>query len=301
MIERTFIKQGTKKIEIEDYLKKELDKAGFTKLETMKTPLVTRVVLNVTKPGLAIGKGGTNIKKLTKTLEEKFGVENPQIEIKEITVPELDAQAMANKISMLIGRGFSWRSVVYRTMKDITSAGAQGVEIVLAGALGGKGVRKRKQRIAEGYMKKIGEQAKLVDYGAAPARAKFGVIGVKVRIVKPGTVFPDKINIKEKIESRKEKKAEEEKENEEKKEIKENEKKEAKKEHSKKEDKKEKEEDKRKKEAKEETKKETITEKEKEAKENKEKTAEKKELKEEKEHAKKDSKKEKEENKKESE
>lgn len=205
MIERTFIKQGIKKIEMENYLKKELQKAGFTKLETVKTPLVTRIVLNVTHPGLAIGKGGTNIKKLTTVLEERFKIQNPQIEIKEITVPELDAQAMADKISTLIGRGFSWRSVVYRTAKDIRTAGAQGVEIVLSGALGGKGVRKRKQRIAEGYMKKIGEEAKLVDYGCAPAKAKFGTIGVKVRIVKPDTRFPDKINIKEILESRKRK------------------------------------------------------------------------------------------------
>ncbi|MFH1664034.1 MAG: 30S ribosomal protein S3, partial [archaeon] len=205
MIERIFIKQGIKKIEMENYLKKDLQKAGFTKLEIVKTPLVTRIVLNVTHPGLAIGKGGTNIKKLTLVLEEKFKIQNPQIEIKEITVPELDAQAMADKISTLIGRGFSWRSVVYRTAKDIRTAGAQGVEIVLSGALGGKGVRKRKQRIAEGYMKKIGEEAKLVDYGAAPAKAKFGTIGVKVRIVKPETRFPDKINIKEILESRKRK------------------------------------------------------------------------------------------------
>ncbi len=227
MIERTFIKQGIKKIEMENYLKKELYKAGFTKLETMKTPLVTRIVLNVTHPGLAIGKGGTNIKKLTRVLEERFKVQNPQIEIREITVPELDAQAMADKISSLIGRGFSWRSVVYRTLKAIRGAGAQGAEIVLSGALGGKGVRKRKQRIAEGYMKKIGEQAKLVDYGCAPAKAKFGTIGVKVRIVKPETVFPDKIDIKEIIESRKDK-AEEEKKNKKEKEEKKEEKKDSK-------------------------------------------------------------------------
>jgi small subunit ribosomal protein S3 len=226
MIERTFIKQGIKRIEMENYLRKELEKAGFTRLETMKTPLVTRIVLNVTHPGLAIGKGGTNIKKLTKVLEERFKVENPQIEIKEITVPELDAQAMADKIAALIGRGYSWRSVVYRTLKDITNAGAQGVEIVLSGALGGKGVRKRKQRIAEGYMKKIGEQAKLVQYGQRDAKAKFGTIGVKVRIVKPETVFPDKINIKEILESRekqKETKKEEEKTEKENKEKKEKE------------------------------------------------------------------------------
>ncbi|MEW6295408.1 MAG: 30S ribosomal protein S3 [Candidatus Diapherotrites archaeon] len=210
MIERIFIQQGLKKVELEKYLKKELEKAGFTRLETMKTPLVTRIIISVTNPGLAIGKGGTNIRKLTKDIEEKFKIDNPQIEIKEITVPELDAQAMADRIAELIGRGFSWRSVAYKTVKDISRAGAPGVEILLAGALSGKGQRKRKVRIYEGYMKKVGEQARYVDYGAAPARAKFGIIGVKVKIVKPGTIFTDKIKIEEEKEETKEKEIKEE-------------------------------------------------------------------------------------------
>jgi len=218
MIERSFIQQGIKKVELEKYLRKELEKAGFTKLETLKTPLVTRIIVNVINPGLAIGKSGVNIRKLTKEIEEKFQVENPQLEIKEIAVPELDAQAMADRMAALIERGFSWRSIVYRMVKDISAKGAQGVEILLSGALTGKGQRKRKVRIAEGYMKKVGEQASLVDYGAKPAHAKFGCIGIKVRIVKPETVFQDKIKIKDEIEKRKlqEAKAEEKKEEEEK-------------------------------------------------------------------------------------
>jgi len=211
MIERIFMQQGLKKVELERYLKKELWKAGFTKLETMKTPLVTRIIINVTNPGLAIGKGGTNIRKLTKDIEEKFKIDNPQIEIKEIIVPELDAQAMADRIAELIGRGYSWRSIVYKTIKEISRAGAPGVEILLGGALSGKGQRKRKVRIYEGYMKKVGEQARYVDYGSAPARAKFGIIGVKVKIVKPGTIFTDKIKI-EKPEEEKKEEAKEKKE-----------------------------------------------------------------------------------------
>jgi small subunit ribosomal protein S3 len=202
LIEKTFIKQGLKKVELEDYLKKELEKAGFTKSETVKTPLVTRIVVNVTRPGLAIGKSGSNIKQITSTIQEKFGIENPQLEIKEITVPELDAQATANKIKALIESGYSWRSVVFKIVKQIADKKAQGVEIIVSGKLAGKSGRKRKQRIAHGYMKKVGYQTILVDYGKAAAYPKVGAIGIKVRIVKPGTFFPDKLNVEEFLENK---------------------------------------------------------------------------------------------------
>lgn len=192
MIEKVFIRQGMNKVELDKYLSNELYNAGFTKSEIMKTPLVTRIVVNVTRPGLAIGKSGSNIIQLTETIGKKFGIDNPQLEIKEIEKPELDAQAVANKFKALIERGFSWRSVVFKTMNDIQNAGASGVEIIVSGKLAGKGGRKRKQRIAFGYMKKVGEQAKLVEYGYASAYPKVGAIGIKVKIVRPETIFPDK-------------------------------------------------------------------------------------------------------------
>src|SRR3989344_221615 len=192
MIEKVLIKQGLSKVELDNYLAKELDKAGFTKSEIMKTPLVTRIVVNVTRPGLAIGKSGSNIALLTDTIGKKFGIDNPQLEIREIVRPELDAQAVANKFKALIEKGFSWRSVVFKGLADIQNAGAQGVEIVVSGKLAGKGGRKRRVRVAAGYMKKVGEQAKLVDYGHAPAYPKVGAIGIKVKIVRPETIFPDK-------------------------------------------------------------------------------------------------------------
>lgn len=202
MIERVFIKQGIRKIELENYLKKELDRAGFTGLDIVKTPLVTRIVLNVARPGLAIGKEGQNIKQLTEEIGKKFGIENPQLEIQETPHAELNATAIVNKMTSLLERGFSWRSVAFRSMRDIMSAGAQGAELVFSGKLAGKGGRKRKQRIAEGYMKKVGNQTKLVDYAKASAYPKAGAIGIKLRIIRPGVVFPDKINVKEIIQLR---------------------------------------------------------------------------------------------------
>jgi len=235
MIERVFISQGMKRIRLEDYFKKELTRAGFTGMKMHKTPLVTRIVLHVAKPGLAIGKKGKTIRTLTEDLTSKFGIENPQIEIQQIEKPELDAKAMVDKIKMLLSRGYSWRSVAFRSVEDVMNAGAQGVELVFKGKLAGKGGRKRKERIAKGYMKKAGGQSNLVDYAKGDAYPKAGAIGIKLRIIRPGIVFPDKINIREfiakikgedkteKVEEKTEKPVEEEKPEvvEEKKEVKE--------------------------------------------------------------------------------
>jgi len=203
MIERMFIEQGMKKIRLENYFKKELGRAGFTGMKIHKTPLVTRIVLHVAKPGLAIGKKGKTIRGLTEELANRFGIENPQIEIQQIEKPELDAKAMVDRIVMLLSRGYSWRSVAFRSIEDIMNAGAQGVELGFKGKLAGKGGRKRKERIAKGYMKKAGGQSELVDFAKGDAYPKAGAIGVKLRIIKPDTIFPDKISISDIIAERK--------------------------------------------------------------------------------------------------
>ena len=126
MIERTFIEQGMKKIQLEEYMKKHLNRAGFTGLQMVKTPLVTRIVLRVARPGLAIGKGGQNIRMITEEIGTKFGIDNPQIEIQDIKTPALDSRATVDKMVELIERGYSWKSVVFKTTRDIKEAGAQG-------------------------------------------------------------------------------------------------------------------------------------------------------------------------------
>lgn len=267
MIERVFIEQGMRKIRLEKYFKKELDRAGFTGMKIEKTPVVTKIVLHVVKPGIAIGKKGKTIRSLTEEVKEKFEIKNPQIEIQEIEVPELNATAMVDKITMLLTRGYSWRSVAFRSTSDIMKAGAQGVELTFKGKLAGKGGRNRKERIAKGYMKKAGNQSELVDYAQGDAYPKAGAIGVKLRIIKPNITFPDKLSMEEVIKKIKGKKEEEEekktKEKEEerekkekkKKKVKKKEKKESKKEKSKEKSKKKKKEKKSKKEGKEKEKK----------------------------------------------
>lgn len=196
MIEKTFIQKNFNKMELEDYLTKKLDRAGFSHLEIIKTPLVTRIVLNVAKPGFAIGKGGSTIKTLTEVIAKKYHIDNPQIEIQEIKNANLNAKIQAERMAGMIQRDFSWRSIAYKLVKDVIDSGAQGVELIVKGKLSGKGGRKKKVRIAYGYMKKIGNQTKWVDYAKAAAYPKSGAIGIKLRIIHPEIIFPDKVDIK---------------------------------------------------------------------------------------------------------
>ena len=207
MIEKGFTKQAVNKVRLYQYMKKELDRAGFTELDIVKTPLVTRIVIHVSKPGLAIGKGGQNIRALTDTISRDYGIENPQIEIKEITTPELDSKSVIDRMKSAIERGFAWRSVSFKTLEDVYRAGAQGVEIILSGKLAGKGGRKKQVRFSKGYMKKVGDQVKLVDQAKVTSYPKVGAIGLTVRIIRPGVFFPDKMNVKEYIAKKKAKDA----------------------------------------------------------------------------------------------
>jgi len=195
MIERTFIQKNYNKMELEDYLTRKLDRAGFSQLEIIKTPLVTRIVLYVAKPGMAIGKSGATIKQLTEVIAGKYKIDNPQIEIQEIRHPALNAKIVAERMAAMIERGFSWRSIAYRVLKDAVDSGAQGVELVVKGKLSGKGGRKRKQRIAFGYMKKRGHQSKMVDFAKVAAYPKAGAIGIRLKIVHPDIIFPDKVDV----------------------------------------------------------------------------------------------------------
>lgn len=198
-----FVKQGLKKVQLHQYLKKELGRAGFTGFDMVKTPLVTRIIVNVSRPGLAIGKGGQNIRTLTETISKVYGVDNPQLEIKEIPTPDLDAKSVCDKMKNMIERGFAWRSVAFRTVQDIERAGAQGMEVILSGKLAGKGGRKKQVRFIKGYMKKVGDQTRLVDEAKVTTYPKVGAIGVTVRIIRPGVFFPDKVDVKQVFKDRK--------------------------------------------------------------------------------------------------
>ena len=194
--ERTFIRENTKRILIKEYLLKKIEGAGFGGMNIQRTPMGTRINILVERPGMVIGKGGHKIKELTEDIKENFKVDNPQIEIEEAgSRASLNAQIMAEKLAEALERGWHFRRAGHSTVRRIMDAGAKGVQVIIAGKL--TGARHRTEKFTEGHVKYCGETARQVmDDGYAIAKLKPGVLGVKVRIMKPNIKLPDEITIK---------------------------------------------------------------------------------------------------------
>ena len=194
MIEKDFVTEGLRRTRIDEYLEKELERAGYGGMDVQITPLGTMVVVYAERPGMVIGRGGKNVRAITSTLKNDFGLDNPQIEVKEVNVPELNPKIMAYKIANMLQRGMHFRRVAYSTIRRIMGAGAQGVEVTISGKI--RGSRSAVAKFVEGYIKKCGEPSiRLVEEGFATVQLKPGVLGIYVRIMPPETVLPDSVEI----------------------------------------------------------------------------------------------------------
>ena len=178
-------------------------------MNIQRTPNGTRVNILGERPGMVIGKGGAKIKELTESIRTQFKVDNPQIEIQEAGASApLNAQIMAEKLAEALERGWHFRRAGHSTVRGIMNAGAKGCQVIIAGKL--TGARHRTEKFTEGHVKYCGEIAKdVLDIGYATAKLKAGVLGVKIRIMKPDSKLPDEIKLK--IEEKKEEKPEEKK------------------------------------------------------------------------------------------
>jgi small subunit ribosomal protein S3 len=194
MIEKDFVTEGLKRTRIDEFLESELERAGYGGMEIQVTPLGTMVVVYAERPGMVIGRGGKTVRAITKSLKDNYELENPQVEVKEVDIPELNPKIMAHKIAAMLQRGMHFRRVAYSTLRRIMGSGAQGVEVTISGKI--RGSRSATAKFSDGYIKKCGEPAtKYVKEGFATVQLKPGVLGIFVRIMPPGVVLPDKVDI----------------------------------------------------------------------------------------------------------
>ncbi|MEA1993999.1 MAG: 30S ribosomal protein S3 [Euryarchaeota archaeon] len=211
VLERKIIEENLENTSISEYLAKNLERAGYGGVQIKRGPLGTRIIVHVETPGLAIGRKGRSVRKLTRDLEKKFSIDNPQIEVEEVKKPDLNAHIMAHSTASELERGYHYRRTAYKLLRRIMDSGAKGAELVLSGKLTGQ--RSRTVKFTKGYLKKCGDPAlKLVDHGYAAARVKLGILGVTVKIMPPDVTLPDEIHIieqKEDIEVEKEEEKEE--------------------------------------------------------------------------------------------
>ncbi len=195
-IERLFIGEGVKEMEVKKYLYRELKRAGLAGIAIQRTPLVTRIVLHCDRPALVIGRKGKNVKDITRTIEQDYKIEKPELEIKKVDAPNLEPNIVAYRIASALERNMNPRKVGYKALQSIMRDGAKGAEIVMSGKLIGKGGRARQLKMKAGYMKKCGRPSiDQVLHGHVIANCKPGTIGVEVNIVPPNVHFPDDITI----------------------------------------------------------------------------------------------------------
>ena len=193
-IVKEMLKERVRRVQVHDHVQKKTERAAFGGLSIQRTPLGTHVRISAERPGLVIGRTGSDIQRLTEELERKFGYENLQVEAGEVNNFALNPLIMAAKVANALERGWNYRRAGNSMLQRIMDAGARGCQITIAGKL--TGLRHRTEKFLSGHIKFCGETAlELMDVGIAQAKLKPGTIGVEVAIMKPDAKLPDEIEV----------------------------------------------------------------------------------------------------------
>ena len=162
---------------IRKFIKEKLHHAGVAKIEIERSTRRVRLRIFTARPGIVIGKKGSEIEKLKKELEGLV-TQEVLIDIQEIRKPEVDAQLVAENVAMQIERRVAFRRAMKRGVSSAMRFGAQGVKIICAGRLGGAEMA-RTEWYREGRVPLHTLRAD-IDYGITEARTTYGIVGIKV-------------------------------------------------------------------------------------------------------------------------
>ena len=171
---------------VRDFLKKELYKAGVSKIRIERTANKLIINVDVAKPGMVIGKGGVKKEELKAKLEKHIG-RAAIINVFEVKSPDMDAQLCAENIATQLEQRVAFRRAMKQVMGRTMRAGALGIKTACSGRLGGAEIA-RTEHYHEGTIPLQTLRAD-IDYGFAEANTTYGKIGVKVWIYK-GEVLP---------------------------------------------------------------------------------------------------------------
>lgn len=198
MIEKKILADKKQEFELKEFVKARLGKGKISQIKIERTPVGEKIVIVTARPGLIIGHRGEMIQEINEMLKKKFKLENPQIEVQELSEPGFDAQTVADQIALALEHfgPLGFKLIAYRELKKLIDAGALGAEIRLGGKLPSE--RSRSWRFAFGYLKKTGETTS-VRKAMATAFTRPGAIGIKVSIVPKNAKISDKIEINREV------------------------------------------------------------------------------------------------------
>lgn len=166
---------------IREYLKKTLYSAGVPKIEIERDSVKVRIYIHCSRPGVVIGKGGTEIEKLRLKLEKMIG-KPVALSIVEVKTPDTNAQLVAENIASQLEKRISFRRAMKNAMSRAMRMGVRGIKVTCGGRLGGAEIA-RSESYHEGTIPLQTIRAD-IEYGFAEAKTTYGRIGVKVWIYK---------------------------------------------------------------------------------------------------------------------
>ena len=169
-------------IAIRTYLKEKLMQAALAKIVIERAWNQVRVTLHTARPGLVIGRKGQEIEVMSQKISEMCGGRQVKIDIFEIKQPELDAQLVAEAVTVQLERRISFRRAMKRAVQSALRLGAEGIKITCSGRLGGAEIA-RTEWYREGRVP-LHTLRGNVDYAEHQAHTAYGVCGVKVWIFK---------------------------------------------------------------------------------------------------------------------
>jgi small subunit ribosomal protein S3 len=172
---------------VREFLKKKLYHAGISKIEIERFSKQIRLRVFAARPGIIIGKKGSEIALLKKELE-KMLKPAVMIDIKEVRRPEIDAQLVAENIALQLERRIAFRRAMKRSVSSAMRFGAKGIKIICAGRLGGAEMA-RTEWYKEGRIPLHTMRAD-IDYGFIEANTTYGTIGIKTFIFKGEVLNP---------------------------------------------------------------------------------------------------------------
>ncbi|GAM10959.1 30S ribosomal protein S3 [Geobacter sp. OR-1] len=173
-------------LKLRTFLKKRLYNSGVSKIEIERAANKAKINIFTARPGLIIGKKGSEVETLKKDLAKLTDTEI-YLNIQEVRKPELDAQLVAENVAMQLERRIAFRRAMKKSVTSALKFGAKGIRITCSGRLGGAEMS-RTEWYREGRVPLHTLRAD-IDYGFAEAKTTYGIIGVKVLIFK-GEVLP---------------------------------------------------------------------------------------------------------------
>ncbi len=182
MKENEFIKKNILRMQMEEFLRRELADGKIGDIELQHTPVGIRIIIHTLTPGYVIGSDGSKVREITDKIRELFGVENPQIDVQKIENPDLDPSVVAQGLAIGILDNINYKKLGNQAVARVMRSGAIGCEVVFSGKF--SGARGRRERFMAGYLKKCGETSKrLVRTATSVATPRLGNVSVRVKIM----------------------------------------------------------------------------------------------------------------------